>query len=215
MNNSVRTMMAGLSLIFLVSFPFSYLCAQDIMLPPPYKTGGMPLMEALNNRKSNRNLSGKELPEQVLSDLLWAAYGYNRPSEMKRTAPSAMNVQNISVYAALDKGLYLYDAKENILKLILKKDVRGETGQQNFVKDVPLNLVYIADLSSMKNMGNKAMLFSYAHTGFISQNVYLFCASVGLGTVIRDTIDRNVLRKTMNLSDNQYIILCQSIGYPR
>lgn len=215
MNDSFKSMTTGLAFVFLLFMSLNFTCAQDIMLPPPQKTGGMPLMEALNNRKSNRNLSGKELPSQVLSDLLWAAYGYNRPEEMKRTAPSAMNVQNISVYVALADGFYLYDAKNNLLKLITKKDARGETGQQNFVRDVPLNLVYIADLTSMKNMGNKALLYSYAHTGFISQNVYLFCASSGLGTVVRDMVDRDVLRKTMNLSDKQYIILCQSIGYPR
>ncbi len=189
--------------------------AQDVKLPPPQKNGGLPLMEALNNRKSTRNLSGRELSPQVLSDLLWAAYGYNRPEEMKRTAPSAMNVQNISVYVAKADGFYLYDAKNQSLQLILNQDIRGQTGQQNFVKDAALNLVYVADVSSMRDSGDKALMYSYAHTGFISQNVYLFCASASLGTVVRDMINRDVLRQTMKLNDNQRIILCQSVGYPK
>lgn len=200
-----------------VTFFLSFSCvyAQDVKLPPPQKTGGMPLMEALNNRKSTRNLSDRELTSQVLSDLLWAAYGYNRPDEMKRTAPSAMNVQNISVYVAKADGFYLYDAKNLSLRLILKQDIRALTGQQNFVKEAALNLVYVADVSTMRNSNDKGLLYSYAHTGFIGQNVYLFCASAGLGTVVRDMINRDILRKTMNLNDNQYIILSQSVGYPR
>ena len=158
--------------VFTLSLPGVF--AQDIKLPPPQKTGGLPLMEALNNRKSTRYLSDRELSAQMLSNLLWAAYGYNRPKEMKRTAPSAMNVQNISVYVARADGFYLYDAKDQSMRLILKQDLRGQTGQQNFVKDAALNLVYVADVSSMRNSGDKALMYSYAHTGFISQNVYLF-----------------------------------------
>ena len=203
----------GIFVMFILSF--SCVSAQDVQLPPPQKTGGMPLMEALSNRKSTRNLSDRELSAQVLSNLLWAAYGYNRPEEMKRTAPSAMNVQNISIYVAQADGFYLYDAKNQSLRLILNQDIWGQTGQQNFVKNAALNLVYVADVSSMRDSGDKALMYSYAHTGFISQNVYLFCASAGLGTVVRDMINRDVLRKTMKLNDNQYLILSQSVGYPK
>ena len=204
---------ATLQLILTLFFSQFLIFAQDIKLPEPQKTGGMPLMEALNKRSSTRNYSKEEISSQFLSNMLWAAYGFNRPKEKMRTVPSAWNIQNINIYVAKSEGLYLYDASDNILKLVLKKDIRKNTGSQSFVKDVPVNLIYVADLSMMSRVGNKARFYSAAHTGFISQNVYLFCASVNLGTVIRDLIDRDKLRKIMDLKDNQEIILAQSVGY--
>lgn len=138
-------------------------------------------MEALNNRKSTRNFSTKEISNQVLSNLLWAAYGFNRHEQKMRTVPSAWNIQNINVYVAKSYGLYLYDAASNILKLVLKEDIRNNTGTQHFVNDVPVNLIYVADLSMMSKVGDKAKFYSAAHAGFIAQNVYLFCASFNLG----------------------------------
>ncbi len=132
-----------------------------------------------------------------------------------RTAPSAWNIQNIKIYVAESNGLYLYDAANNILKLILKEDIREYTGTQNFVKDVPVNLIYVADFSMMSKVGEKAEFYSAAQTGFIAENVYLFCASFNLGTVIRDLINRDTLKKAMNLKDNEEIILAQSIGYQK
>ena len=187
--------------------------AQDVKLPDPKKEGGMPLMEALNNRKSTRNFSTKEISNQVLSNMLWAAYGFNRPEQKMRTAPSAWNIQNINVYIAKPEGLYLYDASNNVLKLVLKEDIREKTGTQSFVKDVPVNIIYVADLSMMSKIGDKAKFYSAAQTGFIAQNVYLFCASFSLGAVIRDMIDRESLRKIMKLKKDNEIILAQSVGY--
>ena len=187
--------------------------AQDVKLPDPQKEGGMPLMEALNNRKSTRNFSTKEISNQVLSNMLWAAYGFNRPEQKMRTAPSAWNIQNINVYIAKPEGLYLYDASNNVLKLVLKEDIREKTGTQSFVKDVPVNIIYVADLSMMSKIGDKAKFYSAAQTGFIAQNVYLFCASFSLGAVIRDMIDRESLRKIMKLKKDNEIILAQSVGY--
>jgi SagB-type dehydrogenase family enzyme len=193
--------------------------AQDIELPQPQKNGGMPLMEAINNRKSIRDFSNKEIPIQVLSDLLWAANGYNRPQEQMRTVPTAGNCQNMSVYVANADGLYLYDATNHSLKLILNEDIRAETGLQSFVKDVPVNLVYVADLSKLLSMmpgvsENIVEFYSSAHAGFIGQNVYLFCASFGLGAVVRGQINTDALKTTMKLEADQKIILMQSIGYP-
>lgn len=188
--------------------------SQDVTLLPPQKEGGMPLMEALNNRKSTRDFGSQAISQQVLSDLLWAAYGYNRPQEKKRTAPSALNIQNMGIYVALADGLYLYNAEDHSLELILQEDIRAETGTQAYVKNAPLNLVYVADLSMMSNAGDKGEFYSIAHAGFISQNVYLFCASSGLVTVVRDWIDRDALKVTMKLKEDQEIILAQSVGYP-
>jgi SagB-type dehydrogenase family enzyme len=188
--------------------------SQDIMLPEPQKSGGMPLMEALNKRKSTREFSDYEIPLQVLSDMLWAAYGFNRPQEKKRTVPSAYNIQNMKVYVATADGLYLYDATSNSLILILAEDIRALTGTQTYVRNASVNLVYVADMSMMASAGDRGEFYSIAHAGFISQNVYLFCASFNLGTTVRDLIDRQTLEITMQLQDDEEIILAQSVGYP-
>jgi SagB-type dehydrogenase family enzyme len=185
--------------------------AQDIIdLPAVEKTGGMPLMQALNERHSIRSFTKDPLPEQVLSNLLWAAWGYNRPDKQKRTAPSSMNKQEMSIYCALESGLYLYNADEHRLELIKNEDLRGKTGNQPFVGSAPLNLIYVADTKKQSTQTS-----SYANTGFISQNVYLFCASEGLGTVVRGWFDNKKLHKAMGLDDKQAIILCQTVGYPK
>ena len=194
--------------------------AQDIELPQPQKNGGMPLMDAIKNRKSIRDFSNKEIPIQVLSDLLWAACGINRPQDQKITVPSAGNVQNISVYVAKADGLYLYDATNHRLILILNEDVRVKIGIQRFKRDAPVKLVYVADLSILleKMSGvsrNTVECFSMAHTGFVSQNVYLFCASFGLATVVQGQIEYDDAYKAiMKLEADEEIMLMQSIGYP-
>ena len=186
-----------------------------IALPKPQTEGGKPLMQALKARATSRQFSSEKISQQTLSNLLWAADGINRPDSGKRTAPSAVNWQEIDIYAATADGLYLYDAKAHVLNLILAEDVREATGLQPFVKDAPLNLVYVADYSKMgKSSEADKALYSAADTGFISQNVYLFCASEGLATVVRGMVDREKLSKVMNLKDNQKIILTQTVGFP-
>jgi SagB-type dehydrogenase family enzyme len=198
-------------ILCLEQFPNS---GQDIVLPEPRKDGGIPLMEAINKRKSTRDFSSYDISEQVLSDMLWAAYGFNRPQENKRTVPSAYNIQNMKIYVATANGLYLYDAESNGLNLILSEDIRAQTGTQEYVKDASVNLVYVADMSMMASTGDRGEFYSIAHAGFISQNVYLFCASFDLGTTVRDLIDRETLEITMQLEDDEEIILAQSVGYP-
>jgi len=189
---------------------------KPIKLLSPQKDGGKPLMQVLNERKSQREYSDKELPLQVLSNMLWAAWGINRPDSGKRTAPSAVNMQEIDVYVSMADGLYLYDAKEHMLQPVLAKDIRALTGTQSYVKDAPVNLVFVADLSKMGTRTDEGITFiSAANTGFISQNVYLFCASEGLATVVRGLVDKPALAKTMELRPDQRIILSQSVGYPR
>jgi SagB-type dehydrogenase family enzyme len=189
---------------------------QEIKLPQPRLEGGKPLMQTLAARASSREFSSAELPLQVLGDLLWAADGINRAESGKRTAPSAVNWQNIDIYVALKSGLYLYDVKAHSLKPVLDQDVRAATGKQEFVKDVPLDLVYVADFSKInRGTDEDKNFYSAAHTGFISQNVYLYCASEGLATVVRGMLDRESLAKTMNLRPDQKIIFAQSVGYPK
>jgi SagB-type dehydrogenase family enzyme len=187
-----------------------------IKLPEPRTKGGRPLMEILKDRRSIRSFSNKELSLQELSNLLWAAFGVNRPEEGKRTAPSAMNKQEIDIYVAKKDGLYLYEANKNVLIKILDEDIRAATGGQDFVKDAPVNLIYVADYSRMGDISKESKdLYSAANTGFISQNVYLYCASEGLGTVVRGWADRDNLSKVMKLTENQKIILAQTVGYPK
>jgi len=172
-------------------------------------------MQALKDRHSTREFSSQKLSPQVLSNLLWAAFGVNRP-DGKRTAPSAMNWQEIDIYVATQDGLYVYDAKSNALNPVLVQDVRGATGQQGFVKDAALDLVYVADLGKTgRASGDDQTLYTGADTGFIAQNVYLFCASEGLAVVVRGSVDRPALAKLMKLRPNQKIMLAQTVGYPK
>ena len=188
---------------------------KPLNLPAPQTGGGMPLMQALKNRHSTREFSSARLPPQVLANLLWAAFGINRPDTGKRTAPSAMNWQEIDVYVAIPEGLYVYDAKGNKLDPILGQDVRGAAGTQSFVKDAPVNLVYVADFAKTgKSNAEERNFYSAADVGFIAQNVYLFCASEGLNVVVRGSVDRVALTKLMKLRPDQKILLAQTVGYP-
>ncbi len=200
-----------------IIFPLS---AQDINLPAPDKTGGKPLMRALNERQSIRTFTKDNLTQQQLSDLLWAGWGINRADEKKRTAPSAKNVQEIDVYVALPEGLYLYVAESHMLKQINNKDLRPLCGTQDFVATAPLNIVYVADLAKLdKKEGDEIkdsdLLTSYANTAFIGQNIYLYCASADLGCVIRGMVPKDKLAPEMGLRSNQKIILSQTIGVPQ
>jgi len=189
---------------------------KPITLPAPQTEGGKPLMQALKERKTSREFSPRALPPQVLSNLLWAAFGINRPDSGRRTAPSAMNRQEIDIYVTLPEGLYRYDAKNHTLQPVLAKDLRALTGTQGFVGDAPLNLVYVADYSKMGSMSdNDKEIDANADTGFISQNVYLFCASEGLATVVRGMVDKTALAKAMGLRADQKVILAQTVGYPK
>ncbi len=189
---------------------------QPIKLPPPDRAGGKPLMAALAARSSQREFSGKRLSEQTLSNLLWAAFGVNRPETGKRTAPSARNMQEIDIYVALPQGFFRFDAEAHSLLPILKEDIRALTGRQEFTAQAALNLIYVADRSKMGGLetGDKDF-YSAVDTGFISQNVYLFCASEGLATVVLGWVDKPALEKKMGLSEEQKVILTQPVGYAK
>lgn len=192
------------------------LSAQDIVLPQPTKEGGMPLMEALNLRQSTKEYVETALTEQQLSDLLWSAFGYNREGQIKRTAPSGRNRQEIQLYVALPGGMYLYDAKANILKQKAKGDHRESTGRQGFVQTAALSIVYVADYVGTDQVKSEGSLqYSHAHVGFISQNVYLYCASAGLGTVVRGSFDAPALMELLQLPEENAIVLVQTVGVPK
>lgn len=189
---------------------------QSIVLPPAAMTGGMPLFEVLCKRQSMRDFSPDVLPEAMLSNLLWAGFGINRQSDKGRTAPSAMNAQEIDVYAAMASGLYQYDAQRHALDLVAAEDVRRVTGYQDFVDDAPLDLIYVADHARMRTVpAAKREAYASVCAGAISQNVYLYCAAAGLGTVIRAWIDRNALAHAMSLTPDQQVLLSQTLGFPK
>ncbi len=188
---------------------------ETIKLPAPDKTGGMPLMEALNNRQTSRNFSSQELTRRQLSNLLWAAWGINRENG-KRTAPSAVNWQEIDIYVALRDGAYRYNAQGHELEKISDKNIMKYTGTQSFTQKAALNLVYVADYTKMsRDMDDNARKhYSWVDTGYISQNVYLYCASAGLATVVIGMVDREELRNHLPLQERQKIVLTQTVGYP-
>lgn len=189
--------------------------SETILLPAPQKEGGVLLMEAISKRRSDREFSSQELPLPLLSNLLWAAYGVNR-ADGHRTAPSALDAQEIDLYVALPSGAYLYDATAHQLQLIASSDLRSITGYQDFVDEAPLDLVFVANYSRMK-LVPVALRESYASVaaGAISQNVYLFAAGNGLATVLRAWIDREAIANALGLSHDHQVLLSQTVGYPK
>jgi nitroreductase len=188
--------------------------AAAIMLPPENSRGGMPLMEALSKRKSSREFAPDPLSPQLLSNLLWAAYGVNRP-DGGRTAPSALDAKEIDLFVALPEGAYRYDAVAHELRLVSALDVRRVTGYQDFVDEAPLDLVFVADHARM-HMVPAGQREAFAHTavGAIAQNVYLFAAGNGLATVIRAWIDREAIANALGLTHDQQVLLSQTVGFP-
>ncbi len=175
----------------------------------------MPLMEALARRQSQRELASTPLPDATLSSLLWAATGVNRAESGKRTVPSARNWQGIDVYVARADGLHVYDPAEHRLVRVMEQDVREAAGKQPFVREAPVVLIYVADAARMPDASADAVAFySATDTGFISQNVYLFCAAHGLATVVIGWLDKDELGRRMKLGDSRRVILTQVVGYP-
>lgn len=211
-----RILRAGLFALAVMGIPAWAEEPKPVQLPPPQTDGGMPLMQALQKRASMREFNPEPLPPRILSNLLWAAYGINRPENGKRTAPSAMNKQEIDLYVSMATGLYQYDARANQLRTVSGEDIRSLCGKQPFVQNAPLNLILVADYDRMGGGSpEEKAAYSNADAAFIGQNVYLFCASEGLATVFRASIDKPALAKAMKLRENQKILYSQTVGYPK
>jgi nitroreductase len=205
------------SSIALLLVPLGLIVGQDlkpVALPTPQTSGGKPLMQALKERKSVREFGPQQLSRQVLSNLLWAAWGINR-EDGHRTAPSASNRQEIDVYVILVDGAYVYDAKANALQPVAQTDLRKLAGTQAYAADAPVNLIYVADTAKLGGDDAARLATANADTGLIAENAYLFCASEGLATVARGSVDRAALGKALNLRAEQRIVLAQSVGYAR
>jgi nitroreductase len=185
-------------------------------LPPPRGEGGQSLAAALRLRRSTREYSDRPLPPQVLSDLLWAAFGVNRPDIDGRTVPYWRHIMVIDVYLAMADGVWLYDPKAHKLLPTMKEDLRAQTGVQDFVATAPLNLVYVAHGERMADVTTEERrLYGCVDASFVGQNVYLFCASEGLATVFRGSVDGPKLGKSLRLPDQQFVTFAQTVGYPR
>ena len=189
--------------------------AQELRaLPAPRKEIGKPLMQALQARRSIREYSTRALSDQALSELLWAAYGINRPSG-DRTAPYWRHIMVIDVYAAMADGVWLYEPKRHALRRQLDGDLRAQTGLQDFVATAPLNLVYVVHGERMKDVSPEdRRLYGSVDAAFAGQNVYLYCASEGLATVFRGAVDTAKLGQAMRLPAGQFVAFAQTVGYP-
>jgi len=189
--------------------------AKIVKLPPAKTSGGVPLMQALTLRRSTREYADRPLPLQLLSDLLWAAFGINRSSG-DRTAPYWRHIMVIDIYAAMADGVWYYDPKAHALQQHLAADIRAQTGLQDFVANAPLNLVYVAHGERMRDVSPAdRRLYASVDTGFIGQNVYLFCASEGLATVFRGAVDYKKLAAAMHFDAEQFVTFAQTVGYAR
>jgi len=184
-------------------------------LPPPRTQGVQLLTTALRLRRSTREYSSERIPAQLLSDLLWTAFGINRPNG-DRTAPYWRHVMVMDIYLAMADGVWLYDAKSHVLMSYHSADIRAQTGLQDFVATAPLNLIYVAHGENMIDVpAEERRLYASVDAAFIGQNVYLFCASEGLATVFRGAVDAPMLGQVLQLSDQQFVTFAQTVGYGR
>jgi nitroreductase len=215
MPQRLRTCLALVALVLVTGWAAAQELA-PVKLPAPQTDGGKPLMQALRLRATSRAFAPDPLPLQTLSNLLWAAWGINRQDSGKRTAPSARNWQETDVYVVMAAGAYLYDAAANTLRPVASGDLRALTGSQEFVKDAPVTLVFVADTTRMKGaQTDMQQAYAWGDAAFLSQNVYLFCASEGLATGVRAMVDRPPLAKTLKLTPSQIIVFAQCVGYPK
>ena len=184
-------------------------------LPAPDLPATATLVQALQARRSTRSFTAEELPLTTVSSLLWAAFGINRRDSARRTAPSAHDWQETSVFVVQRGGTFRYDAQAHRLLKVKAADLRGATGTQDFVATAPLNLVYVADFKRMHGVKAEEQVFlAGADAGCIAQNVYLYCAAAGLGTVVRGLVDRQRLALALGLATHERISLAQSVGWP-
>lgn len=191
------------------------LCAAEksIKLPPPDKTGGKPLMQCFTERKSERKFDSKPLPLQILSNLFYAADGISRP-DGRKTVPTARNLQSQDVYAAMADGLYLYNPKTHSLDLVKAGDMREKCGKQAIHKIAPVVLIYVGDVSKIGKNAAEKVFYAANHAGYASQNVYLYCTSAGLATVVCGLVDKPALEKAIGLPNTKRVQLTQPVAYP-
>lgn len=204
----MRGMMKRASLLA-VALSASLFGADVRPLPEVPRTGGLPLMEALSRRQSQRDFTeGATLTEAELAGVLWAANGFNRDG--KRTAPSAMNAQAVDIYVFDAAGAWRYEPTASRLTLVRAGDLRGETGGQPFVRKAAVNLVFVYDTARAPRKGDSR--WAAVDAAFCAENVYLYCASAGLKTVVRGSVSQEQVAKALGLPETARAVLAQSVG---
>ncbi|WP_288148895.1 SagB/ThcOx family dehydrogenase [Bacteroides acidifaciens] len=184
---------------------------KTIQLPPTAIPTNVTLMKALSHRQSVREFSTKDISLQELSNLLWAANGINRKNG-KRTAPSALNAQDIDIYVCRADGGYLYEPQSNTLKQITGKDLRNEVaGSQDFVKNAPVCLVLVSNEAKFTKGGGEK--WEGVDAGYVSQNICLYCSATNLATVPRGSMNTAALKKELKLTDKQTPWINHPVGY--
>lgn len=190
--------------------------AQDVKLPSPSLDNNVTLMQSLQNRHSSREFADRQIPDDVLSTVLWAACGINRPESGKITAPSAINAQDILVYVVRKDGAFLYKPESNSLAKVSDKDLRQQVaGRQAFAATAPVSLVLVSDHGKFGGHSNGASRMGILDAGYVSENICLVCSALGLNTVPRMTMDVDGLKKELNLDDSFDFIVNSQIGYPK
>ena len=204
---------------FLLLAGNSVFCQQlpSIKLPEPSLKPDKLFMQTIKERKSSREFAEKNLSLQDLSNVLWCSNGINRPENDHRTAPSAMNKQDVDVYAVLKDGIYLYDAKKHELSPVVEGDFRKDAGMQDWVGKAPLNLIYVSDLAKLDFAKEREaqVMTAGIDAGHCSQNVYLYCAAAKLSAVIRTSVDKKKMSEILKLRPQQIVIAGQTVGYPK
>ena len=185
--------------------------------PTPRPDFGVSLARALRARRSTREFdASRGLPPSILSELLWCAYGVNRPATADRTAPSWRHALETEIFAAMAEGVWRYEPVAHRLLPHLARDIRAETGVQDFVGTAPLDLVYVSNAERLGDLTEEEYhRVASADTGFIGQNVYLYCAAEGLATVFRGSLDAKRLALTLGLAPTQFVTFAQTVGYPK
>ena len=212
--------MKKIIIIASIAVALNTLYAQDaktIILNPPDPTRGLPVMTALSLRASASEFDTTSLSLQDISDLLWAANGINRPESGKRTAPSAMNSQDVDVYAVMKSGVYLYNPKDHCLNWVADGDHRAlVAGMQGNFSAAPFFCVLVSDNSRFRRGDDSLkMVWAAEDAGIVSQNICIFCASVGLDTRVRASMDQEKLREILQLKDSQHLMLNNPVGYKK
>jgi SagB-type dehydrogenase family enzyme len=214
---AMKILMLAIVIIMIACGSVRAQAPETINLPSPVYEKSKPLMQALQERRSGREYSDKQLTAQDLSNVLWCANGINRPNTGSRTSPSARNAQDVDVYVILKEGSYLYEPKKNQLLLVASGDFRKNAGVQPYVATAPVNLIYVSDTAKLDFAKDReqVVLTAAVEAGHCSQNVYLYAASAGLSAVTRTSLDTNKMAEILKLKPQQLVIMGQTIGYPK
>jgi len=199
-----------------LTFDGSRAWADVVKLPSAMPQGGLSVMEALAKRQSVRDFSSRAIPQQTLSNILWAAFGINRPASEDHTAPSWRGSKETDIYVATADGVWLFEPKANELRSVMTTDIREKTSSMVFAAKAPLVFIYVADTTRMAPASPEDhRLYAHVDAAMIGQNVYLYAAATGLGTVILGSVDRAALAKTLNLGEGKIVTFSQPVGFPQ